>query len=249
MFFSVYAVAGRRWFGNTRFVFTVIFCYVSLGADTPETHIPFNARLAAVCVRYTLRTSFAQVLEESTTATVERVLASRPHLRDEAEAEAAREAQAVAAESIGDGRSELEVPSLEELVAEKAEELRTRPQDRSQEETTRSSPVREDLDRNATPLIGVRPTVEFGWPWPTDWLSAPRVPIGDVEIHDAHVDSGGFAVGHGDVEADDGDRKDTPPFAIEVAAVEVADVEDPDDAHIEVRVYADVAHGYLAFWE
>ena len=62
-------------------------------------------------------------------ATVERVLAARSGLRKEAEEEATNEAQLVSASTnrTGQGRSEEEVPSLEEMIAEKAEELRNRP--------------------------------------------------------------------------------------------------------------------------
>lgn len=34
---------------------------------------------------------------------------------------------------------------------------------------------------------------------------------------------------------DDEEGIETPPFSMEVAAVEIADVEDPDAAHIEVK--------------
>lgn len=74
-----------------------------------------------------------QVLQESSTATVERLLAAKMGLREEVEAEtAAREAQLASAGGKGSsGVKELAVPSLEELVAEKAEELLTKASDQT----------------------------------------------------------------------------------------------------------------------
>lgn len=76
--------------------------------------------------------SLPQVLQESMAVTVDRILA-RSTLRERAEAEAsARDAQLASECRKGTGGpSERLVPSLEELVAEKAEELRIRSLDRS----------------------------------------------------------------------------------------------------------------------
>lgn len=134
-----------------------------------------------------------KVLEESTETTVGRVLAARPDLEKEAEVEVAlaREAAAGAASSGGDGGGggEMMVPSLEELVAEKAEELRARADSQAHEEATRppppsSSSAQLTTDKEypyAAPQFGdnmLLPVVvaDAGWPWPVDWFAAPRVP-------------------------------------------------------------------------
>lgn len=72
------------------------------------------------------------MLQESLAVTVDRIL-TRPGLREEAEAEVvARDAKIATESRTGTGGpSERIVPSLEELVAEKAEKLRIRSLDRS----------------------------------------------------------------------------------------------------------------------
>eukprot|EP00752_Nemacystus_decipiens_P006456 g5814.t1 len=204
---------------------------------------------------------FQEVLRESTESTVERVLAARPHLREEAEAEVAIE-NATAASS--GGGADLAVPSLEELVAEKAEELRTRLHSHGAQEeeeaSARSSPPppsssaqhgddrgHPDAARQAGggSLLPVA-VADAGWPWPADWLAAPFVPppppFRDVDILGLGLEGDfvGPAAGDGDrgrllSGAEDGSGASGPPipFSIEVAAVEVTDAEDPDAAHIE----------------
>lgn len=203
-----------------------------------------------------------KVLQESAETTVERVLTARQDLREAAEAEVAAEAAASA--SSGGGGDAL-VPSLEELVAEKAEELRTRLLSRGadEEEPPEPSPplpppppVTRRKDGGGDPGAAVRPGVDAllpaaaaaaavadaGWPWPAEWLAAPRVPPPPPPFTD--VDVLGQALGENFVDLDaavagleDGGGRANPPVphSIEVAAVEVADAEDPDAAHIEVR--------------
>lgn len=208
-----------------------------------------------------------KVLEESTETTVERMLAARPDLEKEAEVEVAlaREAAAGATSSGGDGGGEMMVPSLEELIAEKAEELRTRFDSQVHDEATRPPPsssssaqlktdneysdaARQLGDNTLLPVV----VADAGWPWPVEWLAAPRVPqppssreadiLGFAEEEDL-VDFGarsgfgssggkeGFPAG---LEGGGG-RVDPPvPYSIEVAAVEVVDAEGFDAAHVEV---------------
>ena len=170
-------------------------------------------------------------------ATVERVLATRSSLRREAEAEAAKEAQLVSSSTnrTEKGTSEEEVPSLEELVAEKAEELRNRPHNPREEAGSPSRIGQEEDGRKASRGAEARPIADAGWPWPMDWLSAPPASPGSTEGLPVGIMFGGFTGGDADVEPNDGDWVDTPPFSIKVAAVEVVDVEDPDAAHVEVR--------------
>lgn len=173
--------------------------------------------------------------------------------------------ETAAAASSGGG-ADLTVPSLEELVAEKAEELRTRLHSRGaqEEEAVRSAPSpptssAEQGDDSGHPDAALRSgggpllpvaVADAGWPWPADWLAAPRVPppppFRDVDVlglalQGDFVDGG--AGGGGDrgrllSGAEDGGGVGGPPipYSIEVAAVEVADAEDPDAAHIEVRM-------------
>eukprot|EP00903_Cladosiphon_okamuranus_P008775 g8406.t1 len=210
---------------------------------------------------------FQTVLKESTDTTVGRVLAARPHLREEAEVEVA--AEKATAVSSGGG-ADLAVPSLEELVAEKAEELRTRLHSsqgaqEAEEAAGLSTPTspptsssadqevndsgRPDISRQQSAggsLLPVVAVADVAWPWPVDWLAAPRVPppppFRDADVLGLELE-GNFA----DLGADGGDRgrllsgaeddggaSGPPiPYSIEVAAVEVADAEDPDTAHIE----------------
>lgn len=202
-----------------------------------------------------------KVLEESTETTVGRVLASRPYLQKEAEVEVAlaRAAAATAASSGGDGgEGEMMVPSLEELIAEKAEELRTRLGSQAHEEAERPPPSSSSSAQlkndNAGSQLGdnmLFPVVvaDAGWPWPVEWLAAPRVPppppsreadilgLAEEGFVNAHgfgssENGGGFFAGS----EGGGERADPPvPFSIEVAAVEVVDAEDFDTAHVEVR--------------
>lgn len=175
-------------------------------------------------------------------ATVERVLAARSGLREEAEAEAAKEAQLVSSSTnrTEKGRSDKEVPSLEELIAEKAEELRNRPHNPTEGAGSLSRTGQEEDDHKAPRGTDTPPIADAGWPWPMDWLSAPLAPPGSAEIQGlpAGIIFGGFTGGDADIEPDDGVRADTPPFSIKVAAVEVVDAEDPDAAHVEVRTSA-----------
>lgn len=172
-------------------------------------------------------------------ATKERVLSARSELREQAEAEAARDAQLVV--GGGDGRSAQEVPSLEELVAEKAEEYRTRPlsiRNGSAEEEAEPSVPAADRSRNTSRLEGTSPVAAegVGWPWPIAWLSGPRASRTEAKIQGMkdNVEFGGFMGGEGDQGPDERDGAEVPPFSIEVAAVEAVDMEDPDAAHIEV---------------
>lgn len=170
-------------------------------------------------------------------ATVERVLAARAGLRIEAEAEAAREAQ-LASEAIGGKRpSDHGVPSLEELVAEKSEELRTGPLIQKQVETPPPSPVQKSqVLHPAQPIIAPH-IADVEWPWPIGWLSAPRAPSRNAKKNELSVGAqfGGFSIRDGDLGPGHGTLADSPPCSIEVAAVEVVDVWDSDAAHIEVR--------------
>lgn len=208
-----------------------------------------------------------KVLQESTETTVGRVLAARPGLREEAEVEVAMETAAAASSG---GGAHLTVPSLEELVAEKAEELRTRLQHSqgggTREEAVRVKPPpstppsaeqgddareRPDAARQQAeggPLLPPVAVAGAGWPWPAEWLAAPRVPppppsrgvdiLGPalegsfVDLGDGGGDRGRLLSG-----PEDGGGTSGPPipYSIEVAAVEVADAEDPDAAHVEVR--------------
>lgn len=179
-------------------------------------------------------------------ATEERVLSARSGLQEEAEAEAeAARRDAQLAVGGGNGRSEREMPSLEELVAEKAEEYRTRPPpDNTQSvstegETTRPLVPAEDRSGDTNRLDGAWPIVAegVGWPWPTGWLSGPRAPpatMAEVQGVRGGVEFGGFVGGEGDQGPDERDGADVPPFSIEVQAVEAVDTEDADAAHIEV---------------
>lgn len=191
-----------------------------------------------------------QVLRESMAATVERVLSARSGLRKEAEEEAASEAQLVSASTnrTGQGRSEEEVPSLEELVAEKAEELRNRPQNPTDRGGSPPSPGREGDDHKASRGTDMPPIADAGWPWPMDWLSAPRAPPGTAVVQELPVGIifGGLAGGGADVGSDDGGGADAPPFSIAVAAVEVVDVEGPEAAHVEVRASACALTGVIS---
>ncbi|CAM9788657.1 unnamed protein product [Laminaria digitata] len=180
---------------------------------------------------------YQEVLRESMAATVERVLSTRSGLRKEAEEEAASEAQLVSASTnrTGQGRSEEEVPSLEELVAEKAEELRNSPQNATDKGGSSPSPGREGDDHKASRGTDMPPIADAGWPWPMDWLSAPRAPPGTAVVQELPVGIifGGLAGGGADVGSDDGGGADAPPFSIAVEAVEVVDVEGPEAAHVE----------------
>lgn len=209
------------------------------------------------------------MLKESTDTTVGRVLAARPHLREEAEVEVAVET-ATAVSSGGGG--DLAVPSLEELVAEKAEALRTRLHSgqgaqEEEEEAARLPPspppssAEQDDDDSGHPDVGrqqpgggsllpVVAVADAGWPWPADWLAAPRVPppppFRDVDVLGLALEGDFVDLGAGGGDrgrllsgAEDGGGASGPPipYSIEVAAVEVADAEDPEAAHIEVHVY------------
>lgn len=184
----------------------------------------------------------SQVLQESMDATEERVLSVRSELREQAEAEAARDAQLVV--GGGDGRSAQEVPSLEELVAEKAEEYRTRPlsiRSGSAEEEAEPSVPAADRSRDTSRLESTFPVAAegVGWPWPIAWLSGPRTPrapraVAEIQGMKGNVEFGGFMGGEGNQGLVERDGAEAPPFSIEVAAVEAVDMEDPDAAHIEV---------------
>lgn len=201
------------------------------------------------------------MLQESTETTVGRVLAARPHLREEAEEEVAIETAAAASSG---GGADLTVPSLEELVAEKAEELRSRLHNQgAQEEAARPSPSSppsvEQEDDGGHPVAAQQSGVgslvpvavaDAGWPWPADWFAAPRVPppppsrdvdILELALEGGFVDLGAGGAGGGDrgrllSGPEDGAGTGGPPvpYSIEVAAVEVTDAEDADSVHIEV---------------
>lgn len=185
---------------------------------------------------------FPQVLRESMAATVERLLAARPGLRKEAEEEAMNEAQLVSTStnSTGRGRSEEKVPSLEELVAEKTEELRNMPHNPTEGGSSPSFAGQEEDNHKASRGTETLPIADAGWPWPMDWLSAPRAPPGTAEVQELPVGIifGGLDGGDADVGSDDGVRAEAPPFSIVVAAVEVVDIEDAEAAHVEVRASA-----------
>lgn len=182
-------------------------------------------------------------------ATVERVLAARPGLRKEAEEEAMNETQLVSASTnrTGQGRSEEGVPSLEELVAEMTEELRNRPHNPTEGGGSPSSAGQEEDNHEASRGTDTPPIADAGWPWPMDWLSAPRAPPGTVGVQElpGGIIFGGLGGGSADVGSDDGGRADAPPFSIVVAAVEVVDIEDPEAAHVEVRASACPLRGVI----
>lgn len=84
----------------------------------------------------------------------------------------------------------------------------------------------------------------LGWPWPITWLLAPRAPTVTTELpiesmlspemlEFARLDCGN--VEDSGKRADDEEGIETPPFSMEMAAVEIADAEDLDAAHIEVK--------------
>lgn len=201
------------------------------------------------------------MLKESTEITVKRVLAARPHLQEEAEVEVAIETATAASSG---GGADLTVPLLEELVAEKAEELRTRlhSQGAQEEGVVRSSPSPppsssgEQGDDGGHPgaarqsaggLLLPATAADAGWPWPADWMAAPRVPppppFRDVDVLGLALEGDFVDLGAGGGDrgrllsgAEDGAGASGPPipYSIEVAAVEVTDAEDPDAAHIEV---------------
>lgn len=203
--------------------------------------------------------STRKVLKESTDTTVGRVLAARPDLREEAEVEVAVETATAASSG---GGADLTVPSLEELVAEKAEELlrtRLRSQGEQQKEEigrSPSSPPPSSADQGGGSeqrsgggsMLPVVAVADAGWPWPADWLAAPRVPppplFRDVDVLGLALEEDFADLGAGSGDSgrllsgpEDGGWASGPPvpYSIEVAAVEVADAEDPDAAHIEVR--------------
>lgn len=192
---------------------------------------------------------FPQVLRESMAATVERLLAARSGLRKEAEEEATNEAQLVSAStnSTGRGRSEEKNPSLEELVAEKTEELRNR-HNPTEGGGSPSSAGQEEDNHKTSRGTDTPPIADAGWPWPMDWLSAPRAPPGTAEVQELPVGIifGGLGGGDADVGSDDGGRADAPPFSIVVAAVEVVDIEDAEAAHVEVRASACLLRGVIS---
>lgn len=192
---------------------------------------------------------------------MERVLAARPHLREEAEVEVAIETATAASSG---GGADLTVPSLEELVAEKAEELRTklRGEGAQEEETAALSPPpppfsaaggsgggQDAARRSEGGSLSPAAVADAGRPWPAGWLAAPLVPPPPPPFTDADVLEVGldgefvdFGAGGGDRgrllsgSEDAGGTSGPPvPYSIEVAAVEVADAEDPDAVHIEVR--------------
>lgn len=188
-------------------------------------------------------------MRESLSNTVRRILDSRPGLREDAEAEAAmaREARLEMRDEANNGRSELLVPSLEELVAEKAEELRMRPS---------PVPTEQDATLTASGGAGARaehrneasaaeaeitsPVVgeDVGWPWPVEWLNAPRVAPSDVGADGVKTgfEFDGLGTRREWVGSlNEKDCADAPPYSIEVAAVEVADMEDTETAHVEVK--------------
>ncbi|CAM9331166.1 unnamed protein product [Ectocarpus sp. 12 AP-2014] len=151
-----------------------------------------------------------EVMQEPTEITAERLLSARPGLREQAEAEVAMARATAAGAGAGaaadgsGGSSKPMVPSLEELVAEKAEELRIRAQNRghvdaaerlsfSSSSSSSSSPSsssssssghwveNDDQDQQPTArdLGAVLPaavTADAGWPWPVAWLAAPPAP-------------------------------------------------------------------------
>lgn len=187
-------------------------------------------------------------MRESLSDTVGRILDSRAGLREEAEAEAAmaREARREPRDEAN-GRPELLVPSLEELVAEKAEELRMRP-----------SPVLTEQDATLTASggAGVRtehrnvvsaveaditlPVVgeDVRWPWPVEWLNAPLAAPSEVGADGVKT---GFEFDGPGMQREQAwglneeDCAGVPPYSIEVAAVEVADMDDAEMAHVEVK--------------
>lgn len=185
---------------------------------------------------------------ESLSDTVGRILDSRPGLQEEAEAEAAmaREAR-METRDEANGRPELLVPSLEELVAEKAEELRMRP-----------SPVPAEQDATLTALGGAGARAEHrnvastaeaeitspvagedvGWPWPVEWLNAPLAAPSEVGADGVKTGFEFEGPGMRREQAwglNEEDCASAPPYSIEVAAVEVADMEDSEMAHVEVK--------------
>lgn len=225
-----------------------------------------------------------QVLRESMSDTVDRILAARAHLRECADAEARVGSAAESQEqltTVSDEsramkeRSEPDAPSLEELVAAKMEELRTRPRGPSpQSPPTRGSdgtpssssspshPTRKEPDSLTTyhsEVTGTTtPAADLGWPWPAEWLSAPRGPPPREEREGVEAGADGDVVdfgvvvweGYGDARLDDGDGRGddrgnehgdidahAAPYSIEVVAVEVVEEEegDADAVHIEVR--------------
>lgn len=177
-------------------------------------------------------------------ATVARLLAARPELQKEAEAEVAEEAQRAIA-MADKGRSERKAHSLEELVAEKARELRSRPHEEPPPSSFSRSESRDSEAARLQAILLPAASLDVGWPWLAEWLSAPRMPLNEAELHglEGYVDHGEFKGMEEEAEPGDGDRADVPPVAIEVAAVEVADIEDPDATHIEVRAIPRVRKG------
>lgn len=82
------------------------------------------------------------------------------------------------------------------------------------------------------------------------WLSAPRAPpplptrpASDAELKSSvelDIDYPVLLSGDGNstvAPEDENAAAATPPFSLEVAAVEVADAEDPDAAHVEVSPF------------
>lgn len=212
------------------------------------------------------------------------MLAARPDLREEAEAEAATASGSVNGvdNNNDDDDDDAKVSLLEVLVAEKSNELRTRVRSRAQEKSDRLlhtfsssssssssssfSPRREHpeydgdndiVHRNSfsearkprgKALSPSAMATDAGWPWPAEWLAAPRVPpppprdaallgLGleeedDVGFEDGSMGGREFAGGPGDGH---GGWKGPPvPYSIEVASVEVANAEGFGAAHVEV---------------
>lgn len=81
-------------------------------------------------------------------------------------------------------------------------------------------------------------TSTLEWPWSKAWLSSPRAPapIGaGADGLNSQMDRVAAIRGDGDTEAGEEETASVPPLSLEVAGVEVANAEDSDAVHVEVK--------------